>query len=53
MRIGEIAERVGVNPRTIRFYESIGIIPEPPHTPGGLRETEGEKYCRSIAGAYR
>jgi DNA-binding transcriptional MerR regulator len=27
MRIGAIAERTGVTPRTIRYYEEIGLLP--------------------------
>jgi DNA-binding transcriptional MerR regulator len=27
IRIGEVAERVGVTPRTIRYYEEIGLLP--------------------------
>ncbi|MPZ70595.1 MAG: MerR family transcriptional regulator [Actinobacteria bacterium] len=45
-RIGESAERVGVNPKTIRFYESIGVIPEPPRTPAGYRDYEEEHVER-------
>jgi DNA-binding transcriptional MerR regulator len=37
MRIGELAERLAVNPKTIRYYESIGLLPEPERTPSGYR----------------
>ncbi len=29
MRMGELAGQVGVNTKTIRYYESIGVLPEP------------------------
>lgn len=34
---GELAKRTGVNIETIRYYEKIGLLPEPPRTPGGHR----------------
>lgn len=37
MRIGQLAEQLGINPRTIRFYESIGLLPEPKRQPSGYR----------------
>lgn len=37
MRIGELADTVGVNPKTIRYYEQIGLLPEPSRTPDGHR----------------
>lgn len=37
MRIGELAERMALNPRTIRYYESIGLLPEPDRTASGYR----------------
>ncbi len=37
MRIGELAERAGVSTKTIRYYESIGLLPEPARTGGGYR----------------
>lgn len=42
MRIGEVADRVGVNPKTIRFYESIGALPEPARTAAGYRDYDEE-----------
>lgn len=38
MRIGELADRVGVTAKTIRYYESIGLLAEPARTPSGYRE---------------
>lgn len=38
MRIGTVAERVGVNPTTIRYYEEIGLLPEPDRTTAGYRD---------------
>ena len=38
MRIGEVAESVGVNPKTIRYYEDIGLLPNPDRTPAGYRD---------------
>lgn len=37
MRIGELAARLGVNPKTIRYYEGIGLLPDPERTPSGYR----------------
>lgn len=37
MRIGELAAQVGVNPKTIRYYESIGLLPQPARTNAGYR----------------
>lgn len=38
MRIGELASRVNVNTKTIRYYESIGLMPEPARKPSGYRD---------------
>jgi len=38
VRIGELADRSGVNPTTIRYYEDIGLLPEPERTPSGYRD---------------
>jgi len=38
MRIGELADRLGVTTKSIRFYESIGLMPDPRRTPSGYRD---------------
>lgn len=35
--IGDIAKRFGLNPRTIRYYEIIGILPKARRTESGYR----------------
>lgn len=42
MRTQEIADLAGVNPQTLRYYERIGLLPEPPRTPGGYRDYADE-----------
>lgn len=37
LRIGQLAEQFGLNPKTIRYYEAIGLLPEPQRTPAGYR----------------
>ncbi|MGH8993594.1 MAG: MerR family DNA-binding transcriptional regulator [Acidimicrobiia bacterium] len=41
LSIGQLAELTGVSSRTIRYYEELGILPEPHRSPGGTR-----KYTR-------
>jgi DNA-binding transcriptional MerR regulator len=38
LKIGELAREVGTSTPTIRYYESIGLIPAPARTRGGYRE---------------
>lgn len=38
MRIGELTERAEVTPRTVRYYERIGLLPP------GEREGHGQRY---------
>ncbi|MGH3385536.1 MAG: heavy metal-responsive transcriptional regulator [Nocardioidaceae bacterium] len=38
MRVGELAHSAGVTPSAIRFYERIGLLPEPARTPSGYRD---------------
>lgn len=37
LRIGQLAAELGLNPKTIRYYEDIGLLPQPERTPGGYR----------------
>jgi DNA-binding transcriptional MerR regulator len=38
MRIGVLADRAHVSTKTVRYYESIGLLAEPERTPSGYRE---------------
>lgn len=38
MRIGELARRTSVTTKTIRYYESIGLLAEPERTVSGYRD---------------
>jgi DNA-binding transcriptional MerR regulator len=48
--IGQLAKAAGVSSRTIRYYEELGILPEPRRSPGGTRKYPKE-YGRYIAAA--
>jgi DNA-binding transcriptional MerR regulator len=37
LKIGQLARRLGLNVRTLRYYESIGLLPPPSRTEGGYR----------------
>jgi MerR family transcriptional regulator, Zn(II)-responsive regulator of zntA len=37
LRIGELAKQLELNPKTIRYYEEIGLMPKPPRTEAGYR----------------
>jgi DNA-binding transcriptional MerR regulator len=46
LSIGALAERTGSNIQTIRYYEKIGLLPEPPLTEGGQRRYGPEAVHR-------
>ena len=37
MRIGELAGEVGVTTKTVRYYETLGLLPPPDRTASGYR----------------
>ncbi len=37
LRIGQLAAEFGLNPKTIRYYEAIGLLPPPERTDAGYR----------------
>ncbi len=38
MCIGELAERLGTTPHTVRFYERLGLVPAPERSENGYRD---------------
>jgi DNA-binding transcriptional MerR regulator len=37
LHIGQVGKLLGLNPKTIRYYEEIGLLPKPKRTRGGYR----------------
>ena len=50
MQRAELAERTRCNLETVRYYEKVGLLPEPPRTPGGYRSYDAthERRIRFI-----
>jgi len=42
LRIGEVARRAGTTPRTIRYYEELGLLPATPERDAGSHRLYGE-----------
>ena len=55
MQIQAVSERSGVSAQTIRYYESLGILPQPQRKPNGYRTyvEEDVERVRFVAGARR
>jgi len=53
MKIQEFSDRTGISAKTIRYYETIGILLPPKRAPNGYREyNEGDlERARFVAGA--
>ncbi len=49
---GALARQSGVNAETIRYYEKIGLLPEPPRSAGGHR-LYGENLQRRLRFIHR
>jgi DNA-binding transcriptional MerR regulator len=56
MQIGELAQRAGSQPETVRYYERLGLLPAPQRTSGNYRVYEEDhlerlcfiRNCRAI-----
>lgn len=46
LRIGELAKKLGLNAQTVRYYERIGLLPEPERTEAGYRLYRDEDLRR-------
>ena len=53
LRIGEVAKRVGTTPRTIRYYEEIGILPSECGRESGRHRLYGERDVQRLSDALR
>jgi MerR family transcriptional regulator, redox-sensitive transcriptional activator SoxR len=49
--IGEVARRAGLRPSTIRYYESVGVLPEPERAAGRRRYSPEVLRTLSVIGA--
>lgn len=51
MQIGEVAERTGLTPRTLRYWEEIGLLPPAVRLEGGFRlysQADVERLLRIV-----
>lgn len=46
LRRSDLARRTGCNLETIRYYEKIGLMPEPPRTPANYRAYDESHVAR-------
>ncbi|HEY4916783.1 MAG TPA: MerR family transcriptional regulator [Solirubrobacteraceae bacterium] len=53
LRIGDVARLVGTTPRTIRYYEEIGLIPEAPTRPSGGHRVYTQAEVERLAEVMR
>ena len=48
LSVKEVAELAGVSPRTVRFYHSEGVVPEPPRDESGYRRYGGKEVIELV-----
>jgi DNA-binding transcriptional MerR regulator len=53
LRIGDVARLVGTTPRTIRYYEELGLLPEAPARPSGQHRTYTDAEVERLREAMR
>lgn len=53
LRIGEVAARTGTTPRTIRYYEEIGLLPRAGERPAGTHRLYDEEDVTQLAEVLR
>jgi len=53
LRIGELARRAGTTPRTIRYYEELGLLGEPAERRAGCHRLYTEADVTVLAGLIR
>lgn len=55
MQINQLADLTGVSPKTIRYYEDIGLLPAPSRSENNYRQYEEQdvERLRLVAGARR
>lgn len=46
MQIGQLAAQFDLNTKTIRYYESVGLLPEPPRNESGYRQYDTDDVDR-------
>jgi DNA-binding transcriptional MerR regulator len=53
LRIGDVARLVGTTPRTIRYYEEVGLLPEAPARPSGRHRLYSEAEVERLREVMR
>ncbi len=53
LRIGDVAKRVGTTPRTIRYYEELGLLPVSPERASGEHRLYSEDEVERLREAMR